>query len=158
VSQDSTGVLARWSGAAPTIFRIAGRTADYRALAAANSAIEFRYRIEAAPTEPVLVGIRCLPPYYRHAAEAPVSTAMTSTAWKCGTESGALIDLTATLRSAPRGAWRSYSYPLACLAARGADLSTVEAPFAISTTGRLALTISEVRLVRQRHPSRCDAG
>jgi len=55
--------MARWSGAAPTIFRIAGRMADYRSLADANTAIEFRYRLEEAPTEPVLIGVRCMAPW-----------------------------------------------------------------------------------------------
>jgi beta-glucosidase len=82
----------------------------------------------------------------------------TSIAWKCGTERGAFIDLTATLRSAPLNAWRTYSFSLACLAAQGADLSTVEAPFAISTTGRFALTISEVKLLRQTAVPRCGGG
>ena len=110
-------------------------------------------------SEPVLVGLRCEPPYYRHPSDAPggalgLAAAM-QTAWKCGTQSGALIDLTRTLKSVPVGAWRTYAYSLACLAAQGADFSAVEAPFAIATSGRLALTISEVRLVRQKGPPHC---
>ena len=158
VAQDSNGVTARWNGSAPTMFRIAGRMADYRSLADANAAIEFRYRVEEAPTAPVLIGVRCLPPYYRHPPDPPGSDTAMSSAWKCGTERGAFTDLTATLRSAPLNAWRTYSYSLACLAAQGADLSTVEAPFAISTTGQLALTISEVKLLRRTALPRCGGG
>jgi beta-glucosidase len=152
VSQDSSGVTARWSGAVPTIFRIAGRASNYRSPANTNSAVEFRYRIEQAPTEPVLIGVRCMAPYDRHPAEVVPAT---STAWKCGTERGAFVDLTSTLQSAPLNEWRTYSFSLSCLAARGADLSTVEAPFAIATAGRLALTISDVRLVQQKDLPRC---
>jgi beta-glucosidase len=155
VSQDSGGVTARWNGAAPTVFRIAGRLVDYRSLADANTVINFRYRIEAAPTAPVLIGVRCTPPYQRHSVDTPESIAATASAWKCGTERGAVEDLTPTLQSAPPGAWRTYSYSLACLSARGADLSSVEAPFAVMTSGRLALTISEVWLTRQQTPPRC---
>jgi beta-glucosidase len=158
VTQDSNGVTARWDGAAPSIFRIAGRMADFRPLADANTAIEFHYRIEEAPTAPVLIGVRCIPPYYRHAADAPVGAMATASAWKCGTERGALVDITTTLQAAPLNSWRTYSYSLACLATSGADLSTVEAPFAIATAGRLALTISEVTLVRQQRPPRCGGG
>jgi beta-glucosidase len=68
------------------------------------------------------------------------------------------MDLTPTLKSAPLNAWRTYSYSLSCLAAQGADLSTVEAPFAIATSGRLTLTISEVRLLRQKAVPRCGGG
>lgn len=158
VAQDSGGVTARWRGSAPTMFRVAGRAADYRSLTDSNAAIQFRYRVEEAPTAPVLIGVRCLPPYSRHAADAPDSGTAMSSAWKCGTERGAFIDLTATLRSAPLHAWHTYSYPLACLAAQGADLSTVEAPFVITTAGRLALRISEVRLLRQTALPRCGGG
>ena len=158
VSQDTSGVTGRWNGAAPSVFRIAGRMRDYRSPADASTAIEFRYRIEQAPTAPVLIGVRCVPPYYRHIADAPGSGMATLNAWKCGTEHGALLDLTTTLQSAPLNAWRTYSYSLACLAARGADLSTVEAPFAIATSGQLALTISEVRLIRHEGPPRCGGG
>jgi len=68
------------------------------------------------------------------------------------------MDLTSTLKSAPLNAWRTYSFSLACLAARGADLSNVEAPFAIATAGQLALTISEVRLVQEQAPPLCGGG
>jgi beta-glucosidase len=157
VSQDSSGVTARWSGAAPTIFRIAGRAVDYRSLADTNTAVEFRYRIEQVPTEPVFIGVRCMSPYSRHAVEVPANGTATPSAWKCGTERGAFVDLTSTFQSAPLNEWRTYSFSLACLAARGADLSTVEAPFAIATSGQMALTISEVRLVQEKALPRCGS-
>jgi len=158
VSQDSSGVTARWSGAAPTIFRIAGRASDYRPLANANTAVEFRYLVEQAPTGPVLIGVRCIPPYLRHPPAGSGIGTTSPSAWKCGTERGAVMDLTSTLKSAPLNAWRTYSFSLACLAARGADLSNVEAPFAIATAGQLALTISEVRLVQEQAPPLCGGG
>jgi beta-glucosidase len=158
VSQDSTGVTARWNAAAPSIFRIAGRPVDLRSTGDANTTIDFHYRLEEAPTAPVLIGVRCVPPYSRHSADAPGSGTAVPTAWKCGTEHGALIELTSMLQSAPLNTWRTYSFSLACLAAHGADLSTVEAPFAIATGGRLALTISDVRLVRHAGPPRCGEG
>jgi hypothetical protein len=97
-------------------------------------------------------------PYSRHTVEAPVNGTEVPSAWKCGTERGAFVDLTSTFKAAPLNVWRTDSFSLACLAARGADLSTVEAPFAIATTGRLALTISEVRLVQQKALPRCGGG
>jgi len=158
VSQDSNGVTARWNGAAPSIFRIAGRAVDFRSPGDANTTIDFRYRLEEVPTAPVFAGVRCMPPYYRHSANAPGNGTAMPAAWKCGTERGAFVDLTSMLQSAPLNTWRTYSFSLACLAARGADLSAVEAPFAIATSGRLALTISEVRLVRHAGPPRCGEG
>jgi beta-glucosidase len=162
VTQGLAGLTARWNGTAPAILRIAGREADFRPRAADHEAIEFRYRLDEAPTSPVTVGVRCVPPYYRHPQDAPRGAsglaAAAQTAWKCGTHDGASVDLTPTLRSAPLGAWRTYSYSLACLSAQGADLSNVEAPLAVATAGRLALTISEVHLVRQPTPPHCGGG
>jgi beta-glucosidase len=159
VSQDSSGVSARWNGTVPTVLRIAGRMADFRSQAAQNEAVEFRYRLAMAPTDPVLVGVRCMPPYHRHPSDAVGGaaglTAAAQSAWKCGTAHGAVLDVTSTLKAAPVGVWRTYSYSLACLSAQGADFSALEAPFAIATTGRLALTISEVRLVREKGPPHC---
>jgi beta-glucosidase len=41
------------------------------------------------------------------------------------------------------------SIPLACFAAAGADLGSVEVPFAVTTAGRFGLTISEAAIRRK---------
>jgi hypothetical protein len=69
-----------------------------------------------------------------------------------------MLDQTQAFQAAPVGAWRTLSYPLSCFSARGADLSNVEAPFAIESAGRFALTISEVRLVQRKGATRCEGG
>lgn len=51
-----------------------------------------------------------------------------------------------SLKSLPTGEWRTIAIPLNCIAKAGADLSRIESPFQIATEGKLALTISDVRV------------
>ncbi len=158
-STTAVGVSARWNGTVPSLFRIAGRQADFRARATAGTTIELRYRIDEPPSQAVLIGLRCLPAYQRHPATPADPLQAQSAAMRaarCGTAQGALLDLTSTLRSTPTGQWQTLSYSLSCFLAQGADLSNVEAPFSIATTGRLALTIGEVRLVPGRGTPHCS--
>jgi beta-glucosidase len=127
LSLAADGAAASWTGSQPGMVRITGRAVDLAHGAAAGSAIQVRYRIDHAAEGAVSVGMRCADPL-------------------CGTRTGALLDLTQVMRAAPGGAWRTLSIPIACLAAPGADLSTVAAPFVIESSGRFALTIADVRL------------
>jgi beta-glucosidase len=67
----------------------------------------------------------------------------------CGTGAGAMMDVTRILKSSKPGEWRTLSIPLSCLTAAGADLGSVVMPFAVETSGRFALTISEVSLAEK---------
>ena len=66
VSTSAAGVSARWNGSVPSLFRIAGRQADFARRATAGTAIELRYRIDEPPSQPVLIGLRCMPAYQCH--------------------------------------------------------------------------------------------
>jgi beta-glucosidase len=153
VAQSAAGLQASWDGRQPSLLRIAGRQADWRARAAAGVAVELRYRVDEPPSGAVRFGVTCMAPYQRHPAQAQ---ALSLSAAHCGTDQGALLDLTSTLQAAPLGQWRSLQFSLACFAATGADLSNLEAPFAVATAGRLKLTIAEVRLVPVKGPPRCE--
>jgi len=162
LSQSAAGASASWNGNAPSLLRIAGRQSDFRERAAAGTVIELRFRLDERPSDAVHFGVVCMAPYQRHPASAVTDPAQALQAAMrsahCGTEQGAMLDLTATLQSAPLGAWRTLSYSLACFSRQGADLSNVEAPFAIATQGRLALTIGEVRLLPAKGPPHCGGG
>lgn len=158
VSTSADGVSVRWNGRVPSLFRIAGRQADFRRRAADGTAIELRYRVDESPTQTVLMGLRCMPAYQYHPAtqsDPARAQAAARRAAQCGTSQGALLDVTAPLQSAPSGRWQTLSYSLSCFSALGADLSNVEAPLAIATTGSLKLTIGEVRLVPARGAPHC---
>ena len=67
----------------------------------------------------------------------------------CGTSAGAVLDVTRVLKNSAPGEWQTLSIPLSCLTAAGADLASVEIPFAVETSGRFGLTISEVSLAHR---------
>jgi beta-glucosidase len=118
-----------WSGAHRGLFTISGRAGDLRPQAGNEVAIDVRYRIDRVPTQRVKVGLRCTEPL-------------------CGTSGGAMLDATQVFINAPPGDWRTLSIPLSCFTAAGADLARVVVPFAIETSGKFGLTISEVRLAQ----------
>ncbi len=59
---------------------------------------------------------------------------------------GRRLAVAGALRDAGVGRWTEFAVPLKCFANAGADMTRVAAPFALSTTGRLALTVSNIRL------------
>jgi hypothetical protein len=76
----------------------------------------------------------------------------------CGTNGGAMLDLTRRFNTSRIGGWSTARYALSCFSAQGATLSDVESPIAIETAGRFALTIFEVRFVQHKGTERCDGG
>jgi beta-glucosidase len=123
-----------WSGSGRGDFWIGGRPIDLRTAARRGDVVQARLRIEQPPAGTVRVGVRCSPT--SQAAETG-----------CGMDGGAMLDATQALTSARRGAWTTLSIPLACFADRAAGLSSVAAPFALSTGGKLALGFTDIRLV-----------
>ena len=89
-------------------------------------ALGFRYRVDAAPSAPV--------------------------AFKLG---GGAIDLTGLLRSASVGQWREARIPLTCFRTDGGDLSKVEVPFHMATSGKMTVSVSEIRLDASQTETRC---
>jgi beta-glucosidase len=59
---------------------------------------------------------------------------------------GRRLPIAGALRAAGVGRWTEYAVPLNCFAKAGADMSRVASPFTLSTSGRLGITISDVRL------------
>ena len=63
--------------------------------------------------------------------------------------------MTAALAKAKPGTVVTLTLPLHCFADRGADLSAVEAPFAMTTRAALGIKIAEIRLERPAAPVNC---
>lgn len=59
---------------------------------------------------------------------------------------GQRLPIAGALRAAGIGRWTEFAVPLSCFAKAGADVSRIPTPFMLSTSGRLGLTISDVRL------------
>jgi len=119
-----------WPGKRSGWFLISGRAGDLRPLAAQGTSLELRYRLDRAPEGIVRLGMRCTEP-------------------KCGSDFGAMRDVTGVFRQSAQGIWQTLSIPLSCFAAKGASLGSVEAPFAMETSGRFGLTLSEVKLAQK---------
>jgi beta-glucosidase len=124
---DPDGVRATWAGTQSGMFRISGRASDMRQQAGQGVALDVRYRVDRTPDRGVAVGLRCAEPL-------------------CGARGGAMLDVTKILNNSTVGEWRNLSIPLSCFSAAGADLANVVIPFAVETSGRFAVTISEVSL------------
>ncbi|MGC1521874.1 MAG: putative glycoside hydrolase, partial [Steroidobacteraceae bacterium] len=124
------GSSADWTGTQKGVFMISGRAIDLGSRASRGGTLEVRYRVDRVPERSVTMGLRC-------------------TESLCGTRKGATLDVTSAFRDGHPGDWRSLSVPLACFAATGADLGSVEVPFALATAGRFGLTISEVGIAHK---------
>jgi beta-glucosidase len=128
------GAVASWNGSQDGMLRISGRAADMRSQASAGATIDVRYRVDRPPEGAVTVGMRCTDPL-------------------CGTVHGAMLDVTGTFRTATVGTWSTLVIPVSCLAT-GADIASVEVPFAVETSGKFGMTIAQVRLTSNAHAPR----
>ncbi|HEY4368081.1 MAG TPA: exo 1,3/1,4-beta-D-glucan glucohydrolase [Steroidobacteraceae bacterium] len=116
--------LAMWSGKGNAALAIAGDNAvDLQREANGQLSLAFDYRVDAAPSAAVELGMECGDSKCRGA-----------------------IPIDARLRTAPRGEWQQFRAPLRCFEKNGTDMRNVAVPFAISTAGSLKLGIANVRL------------
>ena len=86
-----------------------------------------QYRVDAAPKGPVTMAMGCA-----GADDAPCR----------GT-----VDVTALLKAAPVGQWRTAKIRLTCFRKAGTDMARVDEPFVLGTAAALDLSFAEVRLV-----------
>jgi beta-glucosidase len=80
------------------------------------------YRVESPPTEPVSLWMAC------------------------GDRCGGTVAIADLLRAAPAGEWRTLVVPLRCFVRAGLDPKALRTPFALTTGGRLTLSVSGVRV------------
>jgi beta-glucosidase len=73
---------------------------------------------------------------------------------KCGPGCSAKYDVTARLAALAGTGWTTLVVPLRCLP--GADLRHVTAPFALSTSGRMRLSLSSIALVPTKGAVACS--
>ena len=111
--------LAAWTG--PGAVRVTGPAVDLSRQTTGDMALVLRYRVDAP-------------------AAAPVVLAMGA-----GTSVGS-VDVSGLLAKAPPGAWTVSKIKLSCFKAAGAEMSRIDAPVALSTTGPFSLAFTEIRL------------
>jgi beta-glucosidase len=117
-------VTAVWNGRGSGAWRIGGgdRTVDLTAAAQAGQALVLVYRIDRSPIGKVALSMGC------------------------DKDCGHGIDVTHELRATPLHRWRTLVAPLSCFASAGVDLTRIENPVVLQTTGALTLSIREAKL------------
>ncbi len=153
VSLEPPALRAIWSGNGPAELRIGGRATDLRGALHDNASLVVRYRLQAAPTQPVRIGLRCEAPYR---APATKNKDGSPRDWRfCGTQTGATVDLTEQLTKAPLGAWKTLVLPLKCFAGESADVSLVNGQFALDTAGALDVSFTDISLTENGDATKC---
>lgn len=115
--------LLRWQGTGQATAEITGATAiDLTRQTNGQIALSFDYRLDETPSAAVWVGMGC------------------------GASCGGTVPITAALRAATLGQWRHLDIPLSCFAAAGENMSRVWTPFALQTSGKLTLGLTNIRL------------
>jgi beta-glucosidase len=125
--QEDTRLIS-FSGAGEQSVRLAAsQPLDISRETNAQLSLQIEYRVQQGPTADVRLGM-----------------------------DGAAVPVSASLRSAPKGEWRTLSVPLGCFKA-GADMQKVSSPFVLSTSGRLTIAVSDIRIASAAVPQdRCS--
>ncbi|MDE2337748.1 MAG: exo 1,3/1,4-beta-D-glucan glucohydrolase [Gammaproteobacteria bacterium] len=112
-----------WTGAAAAAVVLTGATpVNLTRQANGQMVLALHYRLEQPPASSVTLSMAC------------------------GAHCAGAVPLTNLLRRAPVGRWQQLRIPLACFARAGANMSRIDTPFAIRSTGRLALAVADVRV------------
>jgi beta-glucosidase len=122
---------ATWTGQGT--LAVHGPAVDLSRQTTGDMAVLVRYRIDAAPTAPVMMGIGC------------------SDDASCG----GTVDVTSAVKAAPLNEWQSVKIKLSCFQAAGAKMDHVTAPFAVSTGGPFSMSLTEVRLASNEGDAIC---
>ena len=111
-----------WTGSDAAKAAVTGEPIDWVRESNGDVTLLLAYRVESQPEE-------------------PVSLSMT-----CGKECGGSVDISGVLADAPAGEWGEMVIPLTCFANAGTDMSSIDGPFVLSTSGPFAISLSNVGL------------
>jgi beta-glucosidase len=115
--------IIRWSGTGPAWVGLSGNTAiDLQREANGQLSLGLDYKVDSPITNKVDLMM------------------------DCGAGCRGVIPVAAALSAAQVGQWAHLKIPLSCFVKAGADMGRVKTPFAIQTSGRLALSVANIRL------------
>jgi beta-glucosidase len=106
-----------WSGKGGDVYLRGGQPVDL-SRDGQTHALAIAFMVESAPTAPVALRI-----------------------------GNGAVDIASLLHALPAGEWKTIRVPLRCFAAAGADLSRVDTPFRIGTSGALGIRFADIELV-----------
>ena len=66
----------------------------------------------------------------------------------CGYPCGGALNMTKLFKAVPEGQWFRMSFSLGCFKEAGANMANIFSPMVIMTKGKFAISISEVRLLK----------
>ena len=113
--------LLTWRGGADASVALTGATAvNLTRQSNGQMVLALRYRLVRAPTAAVTLRMGC------------------------GPACAGVLPVNAVLRRGRLGRWHRLRIPLACFARAGANMSHITTPFAIQTSGRLALAVADI--------------
>ena len=133
LAQES-GRRFRFAGGEQQHAIIWGRAVDLSRQANGEMALSFRYRVDAAPTDQVTLAVGAEDPASQHG-----------------------LNLTPILAGAANGQWQTVKVRLSCFRDAGADLTSLERPFQLTTSGRMTLSVSEIRLASNEGDAICPS-
>jgi beta-glucosidase len=133
LAQES-GRRFRFAGGEQQHAIIWGRAVDLSRQANGEMALSFRYRVDAVPTDRVTLAVGAEDPASQHG-----------------------LDLTPILAGAANGQWQTVKVRLSCFRDAGADLTSLERPFQLTTNGRMTLSVSEIRLASNEGDAICPS-
>nr|WP_269815533.1 putative glycoside hydrolase [Algibacillus agarilyticus] len=64
----------------------------------------------------------------------------------CGKDCSGQVDISDSLKKAPRNKWFVLPVPLNCLSMKGVDLSKIDWPFSLATADSLEIHLAEARI------------
>jgi beta-glucosidase len=120
-----------WGAAGGTMRIVADKPIDIARETNAQYSIIVEYRLDAAPTGAVRLGMQC------------------------GNQCEGGVPIASILRAAPVGQWTTLTLPLNCFAGAGLDPKRVTAPFTLASEGALTLSISDVRFASAGGAAAC---
>ncbi|MEI9995271.1 MAG: exo 1,3/1,4-beta-D-glucan glucohydrolase [Rhizomicrobium sp.] len=132
LKQEDT-LVAAWTGTGRAGLAISGTPIDLSRQTNGDMALRLELRVDEAPSVPVML-------------EAG-----------CGTNCHAAVDVASLLRSVQGKGWTSIAVRLACLRQAGANMAAISTPFVLTSTARLTLSLSSVRLAPGEGPPACPA-
>ncbi|HYE27810.1 MAG TPA: exo 1,3/1,4-beta-D-glucan glucohydrolase [Allosphingosinicella sp.] len=121
-AQEDARRFAWPGGGEGTVSIVPGAPIDLSREATGELSLLLDYRVDAPPTEAVSLWMAC------------------------GDNCRGTVPVAGHLRSAPMGEWRTLVVPLRCFVRAGLDPKALRTPFALTTSGRLTLTVSGVRI------------
>lgn len=111
-----------WSGAGEASLQVKGATVDLRRAADSGKQIVLRYRVDVPPTMPVQLALGCK-----------------------GAQCAA-VNIAPLMDKSPVGKWATLKIGLECFSRLGANLAEVDQPLKISTTGKFAMSFTDMKL------------